>query len=504
MSVNEEEIGFEPWLDTVYKRIHRLVFYVALFSSFFCIYLGVSKEEIHFWNLESYLIPFVCSLLTLSLFLICCHSMQRKCSVGQRTCVDIFVLLVVLLLIFAPLFLLAAREGLMYSVKANPFFEELNLRSAFIYAGVCQLIGAIFIVLPENEIIFPLKNWVVKGVIRFTNLDFIPIKEGYIDSYLKSLHAPKKKYTDSTVYTDSDLFKTFQETVSTMYVEPRHIFSNESESINLFVKRFVNRGNTELKILDIGGGDGVATIRFLKEMLILLEDNSNYELNVPITLNIHAYEDTDIHKTYDTALKAKFSGQIEIENKGLFKHNAEIEGDFDIVLAFHSLYGVVSQNDGVNVKTRIINLLSDDGLFVMSLASMYGYSARLKSECMSLLNRNGAVDKFAEYFKFEGDVNFEYFPVYTAFVFNDQNSNKESWLKYFSRCNNGNKLRQLGLLNSLEKTLVKYNDLPEEIKSNVKYFIKESPNQINREEGDNRDYLPHKTEIILVTKNGQN
>lgn len=299
----------------------------------------------------------------------------------------------------------------------------------------------------------------------------------------------------SGVYADAELLGYFQDTVLTKYYEPIKVAKTAQ------FKTFARKSGKAIRILDIGGGEGVATANLIDR---LIEHRGSEFGDICIDL----FEGEELSTRYVECMNQKFDGNVNVSTKGLFRLESEISR-YDLIVLFHSLYALVDasrtqvgmESEILSIKTKLLGCLLPDGLIVGSVASQHGVSATLKRKCMmeafgrtiqdvtfeELIetwkpNSHLIVDGF---FKFVGDEN-------GRIARNLGNA----WLRYFARMTEDwlNIPQERFLFQHLVIRCCAFEDLNETSRREI---IEIDP--LHEERLDRTQFLPHKTGIFLTS-----
>lgn len=324
--------------------------------------------------------------------------------------------------------------------------------------------------------------WDVKPQDRFSKIDRID--------------AENLRDSRQHIYANEDLLGYFQETVLTKFAEP-DIIKDFSQ-----FETFSARLGRNLTILDIGGGEGEASARFLQNLL----DGKDI---AGTTIEIDLFENSVLSDRYSTLFHEKFGDSVAVHKLGLFDEQSELRS-YDVIILFHSLYSFIDNarsttalSDKIgSIKSRLEAHLRSGGLIVGSLASAYGQSASFKRKCMMEAfgrtvqditfeelsefwkpNRTKIVDT---HFKFVGDENGRVSRILGNF-----------WIRYFARLTDDwlNVAQERYLFQHLLVRCTAFEDLSEQAK---RHIISVDPK--HEELRDRTQFLHHKTGVFLSVK----
>ena len=324
--------------------------------------------------------------------------------------------------------------------------------------------------------------WELEGEDRFSRIDRID--------------AENLRDSRQHIYTDESLLGYFQETVLTKFAEP-DIIKEFSQFAN-----FAEQIKSKLYILDIGGGEGVASARCVKHML------AGRDIAC-VSIEIDLFENAVLSDRYEALMYDCFGKSVLVNKLGLLEEASELN-IYDSIIMFHSLYSFI---DGTRSKTalsgkievlrnRLEAHLKSGGLIVGSLASAYGQSASFKRKCM--------MEAFGRTVQ---DITFEEFIAFwrpgrsrtldTQFRFlGDENgrvarSLGNAWIRYFARLTDDwlNVAQERYLFRHLLMRCSAFEDLTEEAK---KHILNVDPK--HEELLDRTKFLPHKTGVFLSIK----
>ena len=176
------------------------------------------------------------------------------------------------------------------------------------------------------------------------------------------------------IFRDEDLLELFQPTALTREWEPNVIvemgeFSKLATSLE---------SREEIRILDIGGGEGTASAELLVRLFARLKCDV-------LKVRIDLYETEERRDLYIRHLRERFGKRINVTFYGLFKLDSELQ-QYDLIIAFHSLYALADGWhqfsdfwDGLSeMKMKLQASLFDDGKVIASLGSLFGVGAVYK------------------------------------------------------------------------------------------------------------------------------
>jgi 2-polyprenyl-3-methyl-5-hydroxy-6-metoxy-1,4-benzoquinol methylase len=232
----------------------------------------------------------------------------------------------------------------------------------------------------------------------------------------------QQKTEKEKIYVDMNAIKVFQE-----HFVP---YSREAE----LIKAHFNSGKSQfklstgnLKMLDIGGYNGVFTVKLLKQLHVKID-------------SIEVVEPIDVEVDYRRNLSPEFSNINFVKNK-LEEYNSN--STFNLVLASHSLYSSIDNKKYDNNQAFINNLLSfldKDGIIIVILGNSNGKAYSLKKELNKLILNEETQDtnsyEFEDELKRQTEICYEKISIDNYIeikkILQEEQTLKE-WVSYFAR-----------------------------------------------------------------------
>jgi hypothetical protein len=313
---------------------------------------------------------------------------------------------------------------------------------------------------------------------------------------IDKIDAASLRESRSEVYTDSNLLNYFQETVLTRFYEPAALATLQP------VRTFSKRKTDSIRILDIGGGEGVATINLILQ--IVKARSSPFK-----AIEIDVYEASDLADRYAANIASAFPDCAIVRMRGLYDETSHLE-QYDLIILMHSLYSLfdmtrsqISMEDQVaSLKGRLDSCLNSDGIIVGSLASETGVSASFKRKCMmEAFGRTIQDVTFEEVVRYWRPAKAKTVDGFFKFV-GDENGRVarnlgNAWIRYFARLTVDwlNPAQEKYLFQHLVIRCVGFKDLTEQCQAEIAKF-----DPLHEERLDRTQFLPHKTGVFVSVK----
>lgn len=299
----------------------------------------------------------------------------------------------------------------------------------------------------------------------------------------------------SKVFVDDALLNMFQDTALTRRYEPRVIadvpeFQQLAETL---------KQRQHIAILDIGGGEGVASAELIGKLLQLM---GRTDVQIVLTL----FETEDRKALYAQHLERAFPGRVALTFGGLLEQESEL-GRYDLIIALHSLYALADSTRDTDhwsgpalLLQKLQASLTQDGKIVASLASGSGVSAAYKRLCMQELFGRVVQDfTFEELIETWRPTSRKIVDSYFLFSSNERGwvtrEMAVAWVKYFVRIRNDalTKRQERYLVESLMVRLMAFHDLPQDEQIKLRQLKLSSEEMLSRTQ-----LLPHKTGILVM------
>jgi len=254
-----------------------------------------------------------------------------------------------------------------------------------------------------------------------------------------------------------------------------------------------------IAILDIGGGEGVASAELIGKMLQLM---GRTDVQIVLTL----FETEDRKALYAQHLERAFPGRVALTFGGLLEQESEL-GRYDLIIALHSLYALADSTRDTDhwsgpalLLQKLQASLTQDGKIVASLASGSGVSAAYKRLCMQELFGRVVQDfTFEELIETWRPTSRKIVDSYFLFSSNERGwvtrEMAVAWVKYFVRIRNDalTKRQERYLVESLMVRLMAFHDLPQDEQIKLRQLKLSSEEMLSRTQ-----LLPHKTGILVM------
>jgi 2-polyprenyl-3-methyl-5-hydroxy-6-metoxy-1,4-benzoquinol methylase len=227
-------------------------------------------------------------------------------------------------------------------------------------------------------------------------IDPFRLKSGFVDRSLQGYH----KDVDSgrkRMYADLEPIKAFQKCLTCSKVEARWF----AEKVFKYRPEL-----SELRILDVGGGDGI----LMRDFLLALKTKFPSDSTVKITIDV--VEPAQFEAIYRQNL-SQFIGLIEINfiqarfDKAFGRNPYIQEMQWDVVMFSHSLYAPLDNPeenwDMEAIAIAITNLVMPNGMLYISMVSRHSASYLFKNKIREELYPVPIRDaSFEEYFSPRG------------------------------------------------------------------------------------------------------
>lgn len=289
-------------------------------------------------------------------------------------------------------------------------------------------------------------------------------------------------------YTNKDYITIFQDTITCQDNNEHHIFEHVTKLLK----------NSRVKMLDIGGGDGLFT-----KNLLIKTDTYNY-IDELVMIDPSPWKET-----YINTLSTIISNQkIRVVNMGF--ESFDETRLYNFVLASHSLYSSYDtsmEQDKSRLTLKLLSLIENKGAVLIALASSSGMSFLFKKDALKFLYGRDIDDLCGECFKKTIPSKLEFQEIkqddiinLTPFLeeYNSGNNTKlKSWLSYFLRSD----ISQLSsegfdnLVTLLESYTINFESLPED---QIRYFPSLGGDRIHLTRSSK--ILMHKVVFFLISK----